>query len=80
MAVLTARQRRNLSPNQFALSGGRYPINDAAHARNALARASQQHNAGNLSDSDYAIVKRRASAALDAHGGHAAHADGVKDS
>ena len=38
---LTAKQRDNLKPSQFALPGGRYPINDANHARNALSRVSQ---------------------------------------
>ena len=41
MAVLTAAARKRLKPKQFALGKGRYPIHDAAHARNALARVSQ---------------------------------------
>ena len=42
MAKLTAAQRKRLSKASFAIPGKRaYPINDANHARNALARASQ---------------------------------------
>lgn len=41
MAKLTTRERKNLPKQDFALSGGRYPIEDKSHARNALARVSQ---------------------------------------
>jgi hypothetical protein len=41
MSVLTYKQRKNLPKSEFALSGGRYPIPDPSHARNALARVSQ---------------------------------------
>lgn len=42
MARLTDRQRDRLPTKDFALPKERaYPINDAAHARNALARVSQ---------------------------------------
>lgn len=41
MAELTAASRAGLPTSAFALSGGRYPIHDAAHARNALARVAQ---------------------------------------
>jgi hypothetical protein len=41
MAVLTTKGRKRLKASSFALPGGRYPIHDAAHARNALARVSQ---------------------------------------
>jgi hypothetical protein len=39
--VLTAKARQHISKKNFALPGGRYPIHDKAHARNALARVSQ---------------------------------------
>ena len=39
--VLMAAERNALKSSQFALPGRHYPINDKAHARNALARASQ---------------------------------------
>ena len=38
---LTAEHRNDLPEAEFALPGRRYPINDANHARNALARVSQ---------------------------------------
>lgn len=39
--VLDANARAHIAPHNFALPGGRYPIHDVAHARNALARVSQ---------------------------------------
>lgn len=41
MAKLTSKERKQLPTKSFALPGGRYPIEDASHARNALARVSQ---------------------------------------
>jgi hypothetical protein len=51
MADLSAKQRQKMKPSQFALPGkgegkggkgaGSYPIPNAAHARNALARVAQ---------------------------------------
>ena len=42
MSKLTYRQRQNLSSSQFALRRERkYPIEDKAHARAALARVSR---------------------------------------
>ena len=42
MAKLTYQERKHLSKKSFALPGERaYPIENKAHARNALARVSQ---------------------------------------
>jgi hypothetical protein len=41
MTKLTSKERDSLPERSFALSGRRYPIEDIAHARNALARVSQ---------------------------------------
>ena len=41
MAKLTAKARAALPAKSFALAGGRYPIEDKNHARNALARVAQ---------------------------------------
>lgn len=41
MAKLTTRARKAIPSSKFALGGRRYPIEDASHARNALARVSQ---------------------------------------
>lgn len=44
MAKLTSKQRNALPASDFAGPDRSYPVNDMSHARNALARASQ--NAG----------------------------------
>jgi len=41
MTKLTKKTRDNLPERSFALPGRRYPIEDVAHARNALARVAQ---------------------------------------
>jgi hypothetical protein len=41
MAKLTTQQRKALPSSDFAVPGGHYPVPDASHARNALARVSQ---------------------------------------
>ena len=41
MAKLTTKARNRLPEGSFALLGRRYPIEDIIHARNALARVSQ---------------------------------------
>lgn len=41
MTKLTTGRRNALPESTFALPGRRYPIEDANHARNALARVSQ---------------------------------------
>lgn len=38
---LSSRERKRLPSNDFALPGRRYPIEDKAHARNAIARVDQ---------------------------------------
>ena len=38
MSKLSAAARRAIPKKDFALPGGRYPIEDANHARNALSR------------------------------------------
>lgn len=41
MAKLTSKARAALPAKDFAGGRGRYPIEDASHARNALSRVSQ---------------------------------------
>lgn len=41
MAKLTTKGRAAIAGKNFALPGRRYPIEDAAHARNALSRVAQ---------------------------------------
>ena len=43
MAKLNAEKRRSLPVKDFAGPDRSFPINDASHARNAIARASQFH-------------------------------------
>jgi hypothetical protein len=65
MALLTAFARKKIPTSQFALPGQRkYPIEDAVHARNAISRAAQQRNAGNLSSAEAAMIIRKAKAKL----------------
>jgi hypothetical protein len=54
MAKLTSKQRKKIPGKDFALPGRRYPIEDKAHARNALARVSQHGTA-----SEKAAVRRK---------------------
>jgi hypothetical protein len=57
-AVLTTAARKKLPASAFALPGGRYPIHDEAHARNALARVAQ-HGTPEEQKKVRAAVKRR---------------------
>ena len=61
---LTSAARKKIPGKEFAGPDRSYPIEDKSHARNALARASQQHNAGRLSDSEYERIVGRAHAKL----------------
>jgi hypothetical protein len=56
MAVLNAKQRRKSE----TFPGGRYPMPDKSHARNALARIDQ----GGLSEAQMASVRARANRML----------------
>lgn len=40
VAKLTTKERKALPKKDFAAKGGKYPVNDEAHARNALSRVS----------------------------------------
>ena len=68
MAELSAKKRQSLKSSQFALPGkgegksgkgsGSYPIPDASHARNALARVAQ-HGSSAEKAQVRAAVKRK---------------------
>jgi hypothetical protein len=64
MAKLTTETRKKLPKSDFALPGGRYPIEDKAHARDAKARASQGRNSGRLTAAEKAKVDKKADAVL----------------
>ena len=58
MARLTAAKRRAIPSKDFAGPDRSYPINDASHARNALARVSQ-HGSPALKSRVRSAVKRK---------------------
>jgi uncharacterized protein DUF6582 len=65
MPKLSELARNRLATSKFALPGQRkYPVNDASHAANAKARATQQFNKGNLSASQRATINRKANRVL----------------
>ena len=65
MAKLTTAKTNSEPKSDFALPDERkYPVPDAAHARNAKARASQQEKAGNLSTADKKKVDAKADKVL----------------
>ena len=60
MSKLTAAQRNTLPDEAFALPGRRYPIPDATHARDALARASEMLHNGHLTQEEYDTIHQKA--------------------
>ena len=76
MAELSDKKRENLPSKDFGLperartkeqkqESGNYPMPDAAHARNAKARAAQQRKAGNLTKDQQERIDRKADKILD---------------
>ncbi len=65
MAKLTAKVRNKIPSSEFGLPGPRkYPVEDAAHARNAKARASQQEKKGRITPSEKAEIDAKANTKL----------------
>jgi hypothetical protein len=67
MRKLTAAKRARIPPGRFGImvdGAGKYPVEDKNHARNALARASQQQAKGNLSPQQAAQIRAKANAVL----------------
>lgn len=64
MSKLTAAERNALPDTAFALPGRRYPIPDATHARDALARASEMLHKGQLSQAEYQTIHAKAEEVL----------------
>jgi hypothetical protein len=65
MAKLSEKKRDSMKESQFGLPDERkYPMPDKSHARNAKARASQQEEKGNLSESDKEKIDRKADKVL----------------
>jgi hypothetical protein len=66
MATLSEKKRDSMPDSKFGLPDEhKYPMPDKSHARNAKARASQQHNKGNLSAADEKKIDRKADKILD---------------
>ena len=65
MGLLSSKSRNHLADAVFGLPGSRkYPMENASHAANAKARASQQVKAGNLSPSEKAKIDAKANKVL----------------
>ncbi len=76
MADLSPKKREKIPSKEFGLpekartpsqkrETGNYPMPDKAHARNAKARAAQQHEAGNLTKDEMERIDRKADKILD---------------
>lgn len=66
MTKLTTKARNKLPKSEFAIPSKRaYPIPDAAHAKNAKARASEMENKGVISASTKAKIDSKANKVLD---------------
>ena len=80
VSKLTAKKRNALSGKSFALPGRRYPIEDASHARNALARVSQHGTPEEKSRVRRAVHRKYPSIGMAHHddSAHAHHDDGAK--
>lgn len=64
MARLTAEDRKNMSDDEFALPGHRFPLNDKKHDRLAISGATHSEHAGNISKSQEERIKAEARAKL----------------
>jgi hypothetical protein len=74
-ARLTAARRDALPDIAFALPDRReFPINDAAHVRNAAARLEAAHNDGRVTDAEYHRAKKRIARAAHHFGIHSEYA------
>ena len=68
MAKLTAKKRNALPDSAFAGPDRSYPVQDASHAKNAKARATQMENKGKLSPSAKSKIDAKANHVLNRHG------------
>lgn len=64
MAKLTSKARKALPSSAFAGPGRSYPVENASHAANAKARASQAVNAGRMSKGQESKIDARANKVL----------------
>ena len=73
MAKLTAKGRKQIAPKNFALPGRRYPIEDASHARNALARVSQHGSPSEKATVRAKVAARYPGIAVEGHHRNSGH-------
>lgn len=65
MAKLSSKQRAKLPKSDFGMPGERkYPMPDKNHAANAKARAQQQYDKGNISQSTLSKIDAKANKKL----------------
>ena len=64
MAELTTKARKAIPASKFALPGGRFPVENKAHAANAKARATQGLAKGSLTPEEASTVRHRADVVL----------------
>jgi hypothetical protein len=65
MTKLSAAGRDKLPKDKFAEPDKRaYPVEDAAHAKNAKARASQAVKAGRMTEAEESKIDRKADAVI----------------
>lgn len=72
MAKLTAKARKEIPADKFALPGkngkpGKYPVENKGHARAALSRESEMVAKGKLSPPQAAKIMHKADAVLGKH-------------
>lgn len=73
MTDLTAAKRKAMPSGDFALSGKRFPMNDATHQRLAIGGATRAERAGNISASTADKIKATARKKLAYGHGDCAH-------
>lgn len=64
MAKLSTKARSKLPASKFAGPDRSYPVENASHAKNAKARASQAVNAGRMSKGEEAKIDAKANKVL----------------
>ena len=73
MAKLTAAGRKKIPTKDFAGPARSYPIEDASHARNALARASQNASPEVKARIKAKVHKKYPGIKMKMHGGEVSH-------
>jgi hypothetical protein len=66
MVDLTASRRAAMPKSEFALPGGRFPLNNPSHDRAALSGASRAENAGTITPAQKSTIDAKAHAKLGA--------------